>query len=912
MNKAYTFKNIRVYFLAFVAYWGIVLFGYDTGVAGGVVSQTAFKTHFLTDSNGNIDSNKVTNTSGNVVSVLQAGAFFGALGSAPISARFGRKPTLLGFSLIFVVGAILQTIAGVNGRGLGYIYGGRVVAGVGVGAISAVAPAYVSECSPKDVRGRITGLFQIMVAIGVMISYFINFGISQHNPNGPRVWQIPFGFQIVPAGIMCIGLLFVKESPRWLASRGRTHEALRNLAYLRKDSIDSDDVRYEMAEIEAAIEEEREARKGLGLKEAFFGKGNFIRFVIAFVIFFLQQWAGQNSVNYYAPQIFTAIGYKGATNSLLASGIYGVIKVVATAIFVFFFVETLGRKFSLAISAFGMGTLFYIIGAILKTHPPPASLVDGAAPPPASKAMAAMLYIYVAFYSMGWGPLPWVYVSDIFPTRTRHYGLALASASQWLWNFVVSRVTPNIIANLGYKVFIMFATVNIGAMFIFSLVIPETKGKSLEEMDIIFGSVSQEQRDAKIKETERAIEHDLHETRSDSSAYVENNSNSLLRHLRPSHLSGSEALRTLHLDMSVHTKTQLILPETERVARKIASIQLTGAPAPLKLGTSLDSIKKSNSTPLIGTEFARGVQLSELLKAPNADEIIKDLAITISQRGVIFFRDQNLTIDEQKKLGAKLGELTGKPASSKLHIHPITEETSELGDEISIISSDRSNYSKSRSDRTTLSAANWHADITFEPVPSDYAILKIHTLPVIDGEETGGDTLWASGYEVYDRLSPSFAKYLETLEAVHEARFFRFVAGALGNKLRDGERGSPGNVGDHLEAVHPVIRTNPVTGWKSVFVNPNFTKRIVGVTKDESDVILQHLFNLIQLNHDLQVRFRWEKNSIAIWDNRSNYHTATFDYGKEKRVGDRVVSLGERPYCEPNSKSRREALGLKQ
>lgn len=110
-------------------------------------------------------------------------------------------------------------------------------------------------------------------------------------------------------------------------------------------------------------------------------------------------------------------------------------KVVATAIFIFYGVETLGRKLSLFISAMGMGTLFYIIGAILKTHPPPKA-VSGVdiSPPPASQAMAGMLYIYVCFYSMGWGPLPWVYVSDIFPTRTRHYGLALASASQWLWS----------------------------------------------------------------------------------------------------------------------------------------------------------------------------------------------------------------------------------------------------------------------------------------------------------------------------------------------------------------------------------------------------------------------------------------------------------------------------------------------
>jgi len=192
-------------------------------------------------------------------------------------------------------------------------------------------------------------------------------------------------------------------------------------------------------------------------------------------------------------------------NSLLASGIYGVVKLVATTFFIFFGVEALGRKVSLFVSAMGMGTLFFIIGAILKTHPPPATSANVAAPnpPPASKAMAAMLYIYVCFYSMGWGPLPWVYVSDIFPTRTRQYGIALASASQWLWNYVVSKVTPTLNTDLGYKMFLMFASINIGGMAVFALLIPETKGRSLEEMDVIFGSITAEQRQADIDRRER-------------------------------------------------------------------------------------------------------------------------------------------------------------------------------------------------------------------------------------------------------------------------------------------------------------------------------------------------------------------------------------------------------------------------
>ena len=183
-----------------------------------------------------------------------------------------------------------------------------------------------------------------------------------------------------------------------------------------------------MAEIEAAIEEERE---GISLKEAFLGKGNFIRFFLAFFIFFLQQFGGQNSVNYYAPTIFQSIGFTGTSVSLLASGIYGVVKVISTIFFVFFAIDSLGRRYSLFISALGMGTLFFIIGALLKSFPPNPK---ASSPAPASRAMAAMLYIYVCFYCLGWGPIPCIYSSEIFPTKTRHYGLSVAFASQWLWS----------------------------------------------------------------------------------------------------------------------------------------------------------------------------------------------------------------------------------------------------------------------------------------------------------------------------------------------------------------------------------------------------------------------------------------------------------------------------------------------
>ncbi|KAK1464339.1 TfdA family Taurine catabolism dioxygenase TauD [Colletotrichum melonis] len=326
---------------------------------------------------------------------------------------------------------------------------------------------------------------------------------------------------------------------------------------------------------------------------------------------------------------------------------------------------------------------------------------------------------------------------------------------------------------------------------------------------------------------------------------------------------------------------------------------------PLVYSGSLDNFKNADITPVVGREY-EGLQVVDLLKAD--DQVIRDLAVTISQRGVVFLRDQDVTPTQMKDFCLRLTELAGCPESSGLHIHPLTEEGSELGDQISVISSEKQKkgggLTHQLSDVSRFASAGWHTDISFEQVPSDYAMLKIHTLPA-----TGGDTLWASGYEIYDRLSPPMQKFLEGLTATHDATFFHDEARRLGNPLREGLRGSPLNKGSELKSIHPVIRTNPVTGWKSVYVNKGFTKRINGVTKDESDVLLAYLFNLVTQNHDAQVRFKWRQNDLAIWDNRSMWHCATYDY-VEARAGDRVASLGEAPYLDLNSTGRREALGL--
>lgn len=159
--------------------------------------------------------------------------------------------------------------------------------------------------------------------------------------------------------------------------------------------------------------------------------------------------------------------------------------------------------------------------------------------------------------------------------------------------------------------------------------------------------------------------------------------------------------------------------------------------------------------------------------------------------------------------------------------------------------------------------------------PAGLTFLKIDTLP-----EVGGDTLWASAYTAYDRLSPAWQKFVEGLEAVHSGDVHRETARITGYPLR---REAPDNV-------HPVVRTHPVTGWKSLYVQRGFTRRIVGFTKRESDAVLEFLFNHIESGHDFQVRFRWQEDSIAVWDNRATYHTAINDYfGNGIRHGFRIT-----------------------
>ena len=269
------------------------------------------------------------------------------------------------------------------------------------------------------------------------------------------------------------------------------------------------------------------------------------------------------------------------------------------------------------------------------------------------------------------------------------------------------------------------------------------------------------------------------------------------------------------------------------------------------------TIEIRKSTPNIGAELL-GLDLSK----PLSDQQFQTVHDALMDRLVIFFRDQKLTVEQHKAFGRRFGELHAHPAApTVLPDHP----------EIFVIEADE------KSDR--VAGEDWHSDVSCDPVPPMASILYLTEVPP-DG---GGDTLFANMYLAYERLSQPIRKLLEGLTAIHDGE--HFYRGRYG--VDDTGKTFP-------RSEHPMVRTHPVTGKKCLFVNRIFTTRIVGVPKNESDAILEMLYRHIE-NPEFCVRFKWQPNSIAFWDNRCVQHRALWDYYPNKRHGHRVTIYGDKP-----------------
>ncbi|KAF9891417.1 hypothetical protein FE257_004273 [Aspergillus nanangensis] len=471
-------KHKGAFLVSAVANCASMLFGFDTGVAGAVVALRSFQNDFNL---GSAKTAKFAATSSNLVALLNAGCFFGALVPALCGHILGRRHLLRISACFLIIGGSIQTAA--QPPDMSWLYGGRVIAGFGVGMVSTTVPNYVAECSPKQYRGLLMGFFEMFLVTGAVLAYWTTYGTSEHLAETSKQWRIPLSLQIIVAFLIFVGSFVIVESPRWLAKKDRWEEAETSLCYLRGCQPQDEDIVAEMADIKAQLDRERAATQGREITELFH-KVNLYRLMCGVGVALFSIWTGHNGILYYGPTVFRQIGYTSQNAALLASGVFTIIKFVSTVLFLVAGVQVMKRTHLLAVGGLLMGALLYALGAVLKLHPPS----DGTAGTPPAQGMMACIYLYVAAYSFSWGPLSWIYIAEIFPIRIRDYGMAISVMVIWLMNFVVSKITPIAVLNIGWKTWIMFATFNIAGC-IFALFIPDTKGVALEDMDVLFGVV---------------------------------------------------------------------------------------------------------------------------------------------------------------------------------------------------------------------------------------------------------------------------------------------------------------------------------------------------------------------------------------------------------------------------------------
>ncbi|CZT05143.1 probable monosaccharide transporter [Rhynchosporium graminicola] len=453
--------NWRVYALAVSAAMGSTRFGLATAKGDELASLKA-----------------------NIVSTFQAGCFFGAILCYWMNEKLGRRIPLMICGSVFNVGVIMQMAS--NGT-IGLIYAGRAFTGLGVGASSLIIPQYISECSPPAIRGRLIGVFEILLQFSLVIGFWVNYGVNENvSPTSDKQWHIPFAIQFVPGTLLIIAMYFQPESPRWLLKNNRDEEAIKSLTYIRQLPADDAYLQWEVETCKEQIQLEFDSGANASFVrklKAVFAPGVRNRVAIGMALMMLQNLSGINALNYYSPTIFASIGFTGTSTGLLATGVFGLVKAFATLGFMIWGIDKLGRRKSLLIGSIGaIIAMFYLAGFSNLS-----GSFGGTAKQDAGAYVAiVMIYLFAIFYAMSWNGIPWIFCAEVFPTGTRSLCLVFTTCTQWLGQFIIVYSTPYMMENVKYGTFIFFgSSLVVGIIFVI-LFMPETKGLSLEDMDIMF------------------------------------------------------------------------------------------------------------------------------------------------------------------------------------------------------------------------------------------------------------------------------------------------------------------------------------------------------------------------------------------------------------------------------------------
>jgi sugar porter (SP) family MFS transporter len=285
-----------------------------------------------------------------------------------------------------------------------------VLTGLAVGASSLIIPQYISECSPPAIRGRLIGVFEIMLQVAQIIGFWVNYGVNQDLPSKlDSQWQIPFGLQLLPGSLLVLTMFFQPESPRWLIKAGREQEAVRNLCRIRSLAAEDAYIRWEVDSVKEQLEREQElgAHRSLWKQlSEMFASGNRNRLFLGMGLMMLQNLSGINALNYYSSTIFQSVGFTGASVGLLATGVFGIVKAAATAVFMIFGIDRLGRRMSLLIGSAGALVAMFYLGGYTTVS----KSFSGQAPQDGGAYVAiVMIYFFAIFYAMSWNGIPWIF-----------------------------------------------------------------------------------------------------------------------------------------------------------------------------------------------------------------------------------------------------------------------------------------------------------------------------------------------------------------------------------------------------------------------------------------------------------------------------------------------------------------------
>lgn len=458
-NKGAGF-NTYLAVITFTATLGGLLFGYDTAVISGAEKSVQA---FLIDSQG-----LSTLIHGLTISSALIGCIIGGAISGLFSMKIGRKKSLIVAAGLFFISALgsahpefLFFQKGVASMGLLYMFNFyRIVGGIGVGMASAIVPMYIGEISPAHIRGRLVSLNQFAIIFGMLVVYFVNWGIA----NGQTLewintigWRRMFLSEAIPAGLFGILLLFVPESPRYLALKQKNNEAFRILERING--------RLRAVEILEDIQKTIERRSG---KLFSFGK---IVIVIGVLLSVFQQFVGINVALYYAPRIFESMG-AAKDASLMQTVVMGLVNVIFTVVAIAT-VDKWGRKPLLMVGSVGMAVGMFAIAALSYFQ------VIGI-------ATLVFIIVYTASFMMSWGPICWVLISEIFPNKIRGRAVAVAVAAQWAANYFISSTYPSMMEFSGAMTYGFYGTMSVLSLVFVWKMVPETKGKTLEELESLW------------------------------------------------------------------------------------------------------------------------------------------------------------------------------------------------------------------------------------------------------------------------------------------------------------------------------------------------------------------------------------------------------------------------------------------